>query len=399
LHDHERGRGMVGVSVHVPDGRIWRLVGDPLVRGADGGSLAGLTVAVKDVVAVAGFAVGAGVPAWLEGAEPEPRHAVALERLLDAGARVAGIARTDQLAYSLAGTNEHYGAPPNAAVSGAMPGGSTSGSAAAVALGEADLGLGTDTAGSIRVPASYQGLWGIRTTHGAVDRTGVLPLAPGFDTVGVLARDPRALAAAAAALLDDGAGRRPLDPAFVVAPGLLDGVEGEVSAAFEAALTLVRPLDEVRVPDPGEIAEAFRVHQAWQAWQAHGRWIEAHAHALLGDVRQRFEVASRVTAAEDDAARAALNRLGRELDGALGARTLVVPAAASVAPPLQGGAELRERARAATLRLTCVAGVSGRPSVSAPLLTTARGPVGLCLVAPRHADLALPDLAARLRPE
>src|SRR4051794_16426805 len=125
-----------------PDARIWRLVGDPLVRGADEGPLAGLTVAVKDVVAVAGFAVGAGVPAWLAGAEAEPRYAAALQRLLDAGASVAGIARTDQLAYSLAGTNEHYGAPPNPAVRQAIPGGSSSGSAAAVALGAADLGLG-----------------------------------------------------------------------------------------------------------------------------------------------------------------------------------------------------------------------------------------------------------------
>src|SRR3954470_20507980 len=104
------------MTSNLPGARIWRVVGDPLVPGATEGPLAGLTVAVKDVVAVAGFAVGAGVPAWLAGAEPEPRHAVALQRLLGAGASVAGIARTDQLAYSLAGTNEHYEAPPNPAV-------------------------------------------------------------------------------------------------------------------------------------------------------------------------------------------------------------------------------------------------------------------------------------------
>jgi Asp-tRNA(Asn)/Glu-tRNA(Gln) amidotransferase A subunit family amidase len=378
------------------DQRIWRVVGDPLVPGTAEGPLAGLTLAVKDVVAVAGFAVGAGVPAWLEDAEPEPRHAVALQRLLAAGAGVAGIARTDQLAYSLAGTNEHYGAPPNPAVPEAIPGGSTSGSAAAVALGEADLGLGTDTAGSIRVPASYQGLWGIRTTHGAVDRTGVLPLAPSFDTVGVLARDAPTLAAATQVVLDAGAGRRPFDPAFVVAPRLLDGVEDDVLAVFEAALTGVRPLDEVWIPDPAEMAEAFRVHQAWQAWQTHGTWIQAHPDALLGDVRQRFEVASRVTAAEDDAARAALDRLRRELDAALGARILVVPTAASSAPPLEGGSELRERARAATLRLTCVAGVTGRPGVTAPALRTDGGPVGLSLLGPPQADVQLLRLATRL---
>jgi Asp-tRNA(Asn)/Glu-tRNA(Gln) amidotransferase A subunit family amidase len=281
-------------------------------------------------------------------------------------------------------------------VADAVPGGSTSGSAAAVALGQADVGLGTDTAGSIRVPASYQGLWGIRTTYGAVDRTGVLPLAPSFDTVGLLARDAPTLAAATAAVLDHVAGRRSVDPAFVVAPRLVDGVEGDVSVAFEAALTGVRPLEEVRIPDPSEIAEAFRVHQAWQAWQAHGTWIEAHPDALAGDVRQRFEIASRVTAAEDAAARAALECLRGELGAALGARVLVVPAAASSAPPLVGGAKLRERARAATLRLTCISGVTGRPAVAAPLLRTDGGPVGLSLLGPPQADLQLLRLATAL---
>jgi amidase len=387
------------VAASPPDPRIWRVVGEPHVPGAGAGPLVGLTVAVKDVFAVAGHPVGAGVPAWLDGAEPEAEHAVAVRRLLDGGASVRGIARTDQLAYSLAGTNEHDirqtgGAPPNVAVPGAIPGGSSSGSAAAVALGEADIGLGTDTAGSIRVPASYQGLWGLRTSHGAVDRTGVLPLAPDFDTVGLLTRDARTLGAAAAVLLDGGAGRDPVGSAFAVAPQLLDGVDADVMGVFEAALGAVGPLRDVQIPTPGEIAEAFRVRQAWQAWQAHGAWIDTHPEAVLGDVRQRFEIASRVTAAEDAAARATLDRFRRELDAALGARTLVVPAAASAAPPLEGGADLRERARAATLRLTCVAGVTGRPAVSAPLLSTPAGPIGLCLVGPRHGDLALVRLAA-----
>jgi amidase len=381
------------------DPRIWRISGDPLLAGASTGPLAGLTVAVKDVIAVAGHVVGAGVPARLAEAQPEPRHAAVVRRLLEAGADVQGITRTDQLAYSLAGTNEHDiretgGAPPNVAVPGAIPGGSSSGSAAAVAHGEADIGLGTDTAESIRVPASYQGLWGLRTSHGAVDRTGVLPLAPDFDTVGLLTRDTRTLDAATAVLLDDGAGRDPAGSAFAVAPQLLDGVDADVVRAFEAALGGVQPLREVQIPTPGEIAEAFRVHQAWQAWQAHGAWIDTHPGAVLGDGRQRFEIASRVTAAEDAAARATLDRFRRELDAALGARTLVVPAAASGAPALEGGADLRERARAGTLRLTCVAGVTGRPAVSAPLLSTPAGPIGLCLVGPRHGDLALIHLAA-----
>lgn len=165
------------------------------------GELAGLRVAVKDLFAVAGFAIGAGNPTFLAQQSPQPEHAVAVPRLLDAGAAITGIAQTDEFAYSLAGTNIHYGTPPNPRAPGRISGGSSSGSASATTAGQVDIGLGTDTGGSIRVPASYQGLWGLRTTHGSVDRTGLLPLAPSFDTVGVLTRDPTTLRKAIGVLL------------------------------------------------------------------------------------------------------------------------------------------------------------------------------------------------------
>ncbi len=198
------------------DRRIWRVVGDPLLPSGDhkddhpgvptgdhepAGELAGLRVAVKDLFAVAGFAIGAGNPTFLAQQSPQPEHAVAVARLLDAGAAITGIAQTDEFAYSLAGTNIHYGTPPNPRAPGRISGGSSSGSASATAAGQVDIGLGTDTGGSIRVPASYQGLWGLRTTHGSVDRTGLLPLAPSFDTVGVLTRDPTTLRKAIGVLL------------------------------------------------------------------------------------------------------------------------------------------------------------------------------------------------------
>src|SRR4051794_6997882 len=127
------------------DPSVWRETGTPLVAGRPGGPLTGLRVAVKDLFALAGHPVGAGVPAYLDAARPEPRTASAVAALLDAGADVAGIARTDEFAYSIAGANPHYGTPPNAAVPGALPGGSSNGPASAVGLGQADIGLGTDT--------------------------------------------------------------------------------------------------------------------------------------------------------------------------------------------------------------------------------------------------------------
>ncbi|HVN14007.1 MAG TPA: amidase family protein [Kineosporiaceae bacterium] len=408
------------------DHRVWRVVGDPLVTGARSGPLAGLTVAVKDVIAVAGQRIGAGVPGYLAAASPEPRHATAVARLLAAGAAVRGIAVTEQFAYSLAGTDEHGPVPPNPAVPGRIPGGSSSGCASAVALREADLGLATDTAGSVRVPASYQGLWGLRTTYQAVDPIGVLPLAPDYDTVGLLTRDAATLRAAASVLLDQGAGRAHPPAAFAVAPALHAGVDEGVAAAFDAALAEARDagavgeVTEVTLPDPAELAEAFRVHQAWQAWRCYGRWISAHPGALRSDVRHGFEVAAQVTAQQDARARATLDLARAALEEALADRTLLLPSTATAAPEptagngeggtSEGGASERgasergasedggaEGLRSATLRLTCLAGVTGRPAVSAPALRVDGAPLGLCLVGPPDSDLALVQLAATVQ--
>ena len=182
---------------------------------------------MKDLYAVAGQRVGAGNPAWLERAPVEATTAWAVQRLLDAGADVTGITRTDEFAYSLAGTNAQYGTPPNPKAPRRISGGSSSGSASAVSLGHATIGLGTDTGGSIRVPAAYQGLWGIRTTHGLVPTAGLLPLAPSFDTVGWLTRSPELLARVGEVLLPDGPGG---SDQLVVVPGLLDRAEPDVAA-------------------------------------------------------------------------------------------------------------------------------------------------------------------------
>src|SRR4051794_22620847 len=236
-------------------GSVWRTVGTPLVAGAsgDGLPLAGVRVAVKDLFAVAGHPIGGGVPGFLAEARPERVSASAVQALLDAGADVTGIARTDEFAYSIAGANPHYGTPPNAAVPGALPGGSSSGPASAVALGQADVGLGTDTGGSIRVPASYQGLWGLRTTHGRVSRAGLLPLAPSFDTVGWLTRDAALLRAAWAATVPAGADDRAAADRLAVDPAVLATLEPPVRAALQDAVTRLTSagavVDEVDLGD------------------------------------------------------------------------------------------------------------------------------------------------------
>ena len=165
------------------------------------GPLDGLTFVAKDLIDIAGAVTGGGNPDWRAGQATAVRSAVVVERFLEAGAALVGKTVTDELAFSLEGENEHYGTPVNPRCPERLPGGSSSGSAVAVAAGLADLGLGTDTGGSVRVPASFCGLAGWRPTQGRLPMQGVLPFAPSFDTVGLFARDASTLAAGASVLL------------------------------------------------------------------------------------------------------------------------------------------------------------------------------------------------------
>lgn len=371
------------------DTRVWRVVGDPLVPATDDdGPLSGETVAVKDVYAVAGQRIGAGNPGWLQQAEPEPDHATAVALLLDAGASVKGIARTDELAYSLTGDNAHYGAPPNPAAPHRIPGGSSSGPATAVALGHASIGLGTDTAGSIRVPAAYQGLYGIRTTHGAVDRTGLLPLAPGFDSIGWLTRSAFLLRAVGDVLLPEGS---PGGTTDLVSPGLLSLAEPDVAEAVRGWLPRDTALESWR-PDLAGWLAAFQTWQAFQAWDVHGAWLETRLDTLGADVRGRFERARGVTTAEADAARRVTEEARDQIRAWVGDRVVVVPSASSVAPPAADA----QAARDATLRLTCLAGLGGLPAVSLPVRTAAGLPAGVSLLAAPGRDRDLLELAVEL---
>lgn len=387
------------------DTTVWRSVGNPLVNARASGPLDGVGVAVKDLYAVAGHPVGAGVPAWLAEQPPEPESAPAVTALLDAGAHLVGIAGTNEFAYSLTGVNAHYGTPPNPAAPGRVSGGSSSGSASAVALGQAAVGLGTDTAGSIRVPASYQGLVGLRTTHGRVPVDRVLPLARSFDSVGWLTRDVAGSAAVAAVLLAGPEREPPAATRTVRLPTVEAWAGADVRDALRGAVAehtaagALPPAREAELP-PERLESwfaAFRTVQAWEAWQAHGQWISAHPGALGADVAARFDQAREVTGEQVARARETAAEARDTLRAMLADAVLVIPSAPGPAPERDATPERVEAERAATVRMTCLAGLAGAPAISLPLLRSADGlPVGLCLVGAPGGDRALLALAARL---
>ena len=398
------------IRPHPPAATIWREYGEPLLPPLSTGPLDGLTVAVKDLFPVSGYAVGAGNPTWLAGAKPAPADAWAVRALRQAGASIAGIAQTDELAFSLSGTNPHYGTPPNQAAPGLVTAGSSSGPAAAVAAGQADIGLGTDTAGSVRVPASACGLYGLRPTHGAIPDAEVHHLAPSFDTVGWMTRDAATLALVGQVLLPPGSATpgsatpgsaspsaaSPRDAASggpPPAPGprrlLCPGSPPELLR--RAARDLGLPLEAGPVPgiddNPG-LPAAFRAVQAAEAWELHGGWITANPGALGSDVEARFRYGATVSAGDRRTAWALITESRARFLDALGDDAwLVLPASGGPAHPRDATPEVRDAWRQATLLLTVPASAFGLPSVSVP--SGASPPEGVALIGPPGSDHAL----------
>jgi len=391
------------------DRSVWRVVGTPLAPALGSGPLDGCGVAVKDLFAVAGHRVGGGVPAFLAGQPSRLASAACVTALQRAGAHLVGIAQTDEFAYSIAGRNAHYGAAPNPAAPGRLGGGSSSGPAAAVALGQAEIGLGTDTAGSIRVPASYQGLVGFRSTHGAIKTEGVLPLAPSFDTVGWLTRDVATSRAVASVLLPPALSGSPSSPAGQAAriirlPSAERLAEPATLALFTeqvrrlTAAGLLPAAEQVSLPQETleEWFDAFRTVQAHEAWQADGAWITAHPGALGDDVMARFTAAAAVTGSQAADARAVAARARAELTGWLDGAVLVLPTVPGPAPLRTASPAEIDDVRGRTLRMCCLAPLAGAPAVSLPLAGGV-APAGLCLVGAPGTDAALLTLAEALR--
>lgn len=385
------------VGAFVPHGKLTR-------PGHDSGPLAGLSVAVKDLFDWAGVPTGAGNPTWLATHPVPEADASALAALWNAGATLVGKTVTDELAYSIHGDNVHYGTPVNPASPERVPGGSSSGSASAVAAGLVEAALGTDTGGSIRVPAAYCGLYGLRTTHGLVDRSGVVELAPSFDTVGWLARDGATIEALAQVLLpelseewgwtnawtlgDAFQGDGPLtDEATENALGRVLGRLG----LTEGCLGLGTPFTDLE-----RLRRTYATIQGWEAWQTHGPWITAHHPEFAPAVARRFVVASQVTANQVNDAREFAAEFRTALRAALGPGVLVIPATVGPAPLKDAPEAEVDETRARTMRLTCLAGLAGLPQITLPFRGADGLSRGVGLLGPAGSDRALARLASRL---
>jgi amidase len=374
---------------------------EPL-KGTGSGPLAGLTAAVKDMYDIAGYTAGSGNPTWLETHKPAAKTAGAVQRILDAGATVIGKTICDEFFFSVTGANAHYGTPVNPRAPGRLPGGSSSGSASAVASGACDFALGSDTGGSVRIPASLNGLYGLRPTHNRIDLSGVQAMASTFDVPGWFAASPGIFRNVGAVLLD---ARRvnaklermiELEDAFAEADS---DVADLLRTALEFMIGDLPPVAHARISlegfDPWR--EAFRTIQGYEVWQTFGDFITRQKPALGPGIRERMEYSASVTEAEVTAARA-VHAQAREhiLQTVKPGTILALPTAPCIAPLIDMPPAEMEHFRVRVMRLTCIAGMAGLPQMNLPVGTLGGCPIGLSFIGWAGGDEVLLDLACEL---
>ena len=359
------------------------------------GSLDGLTFAVKDLIDVAGTPTGGGNPDWQKVQSPAARSAPAVEALLAAGASLAGKTITDELAFSLQGVNAHHGTPVNPACPDRIPGGSSSGSAVAVAAKLVDFAIGTDTGGSVRVPASFVGVCGFRPTHDAISLAGVMPFAPSYDTVGWFARDAAMLSRVGGVLLPN-ASPKPVhsfrlvrDALALADPGVAEALRRSC-AAFD--------IDEISLFEGQEQQwlECYRVLQGAEIWTQLGPWISS-AKPRFGDkIAPRFADAASITPADVARYQPIRVLIARRVREALGDGIgLLIPTAPCIALRIDAGANDIGTFYRNALTLTSIAGHAGIPQISLPAGKAAGCPIGLSVLASPGHDRALLDLGVR----
>ena len=372
--------------------------------GAPRGPLAGLTCAIKDMFDVKGERAGGGNPTWLATAKPARRHAEAVRRVLAAGATIVGKTVCDEFFFSVTGANAHYGTPVNPRAPGRLPGGSSSGSAVAAAAGACDFALGSDTGGSVRVPASFNGVYGLRPSHGRVSAVGAMPMAPSFDCIGWFAATPGILARVGPVLLG-GKGKRAPVRRVLMATDAWAQADTEVAEALRDFLARAAPLlpatDDIVVAPAGTGAwrDAFRTIQGREIWSAYGAWLERYRPALGPGIKERLAFAATVTA---DQARAA-RRVRAAARKAIRARVpvgtvLCLPTVPCVAPETDADAPTLDDFRARVMALTCISGVSGLPQVTIPAAQIGGLPVGLSFIGWDRGDETLLELTLKLAP-
>ena len=388
--------------------------GDPLgvfvpgsgvrVEGRAGGSLAGLTFVAKDLFDVAGHVTGGGNDDWARQAGVAKKHAWAVQRLLDAGAALIGKTITDEVSLGILGENAFHGTPENVRAPGRVPGGSSSGSAAAVAAGLCDAALGTDTGGSVRVPASFCGLYGIRPTHGRIPGEGMIVQAPSSDTTGWFARDATTFARVSEAMLGE-AIPSSLPARLIVATDAFGFADERVAGALQPLVKrladLIGSVTEDLMAPPGLAAwaRAQRTLQPYEAWISFKDWIDRDNPRFSFLIARNLVVGSQIPLAERQWAEMVREEARGRMRQLLQPGTILcLPSTPFPAPERGQPLSALDGVRNRITCLTAHGGLTGVPQVNIPGATIDGLPIGLSIIGAHGSDAMLVAIARALEP-
>ncbi len=368
--------------------------------GRAGGPLDGLTFAAKDLFDVAGHPTGGGNDDWP--AALPARHAWAVQCLLDAGASLIGKTITDEVSLGILGENAFHGTPLNSQAPERVPGGSSSGSAAAVAAGLCDLALGSDTGGSVRVPASFCGLYGIRPSHGRLDLSGLMPQAPSSDTFGWFTRDAATFARVAETVFQESLPTE-LPGRLLIATdtfGFAEAATGEALAPLVDKLQmLLGPGEETLLAPPGLSVwgRAQRTLQPAEAYETFKDWLDRKNPRLAFNVARGLVMGAGIPEADKTWAGLMRQEARARLEHLLPQGTVLCLPTTPFPAPLKGlPLEQQNPIREQILCLCAHGGLAGLPQLSLPGAAVDGAPVGLSIMTARGRDIDLAAVALAL---
>lgn len=372
------------------------------LSGRIGGTLASLTFAAKDIFDVAGHVTGGGNPDWKATHPPAERNAWVVQTLVNAGATMVGKTHTDELTRGILGENAHYGTPINSKALERVPGGSSSGSAAAVAGGLVNFALGSDTGGSVRIPASFCGLYGLRPTHGRIPLDGILMQAPSYDTIGWFARDAETYARVGEVLFQNEI--PDVSPSrLVIAQDAFEEADKSVSDVLlplaEKIAALAGSSTTQRLAPNGlaEWAPQQNVLQSKEAWDSVKDWIDRVNPRFSFWVSERYNFAIDLTQTQLAQAAGVRDQIRARMDEVFAGGGFVCLPTAPCPAPFRGlPASAKKEVQSRLSRLTCIAGTTGRPQLSLPLGEVNGLPVGISIMGDHGSDEKLIGFARRV---
>ena len=357
------------------------------------GPLSDLTFVVKDMCEIKGFKSSCGNPDFYEKCLPADDFAPFLKDILNKGATLKGITICDEFFYSLIGENGHYGTPANLNAPGCVPGGSSSGSAAALTTNLYDFSIGSDTGGSVRVPASFCGLLGIRPTHNRINTKGVYPMAPTFDTIGWFAKDINTFKKIGFNILNQQDKSKSSFKDFVIAEDILELANSDIINLFNNYINNSFPeIKKIRLSKHNKdvIADNFRILQGGEIVENVIPWILKNKPKISPEINNRIEMAIKITKDEINQAVKFRENLKKEIELTLPEGLIALfPTTPFSSPKCGQSDEQLSSYRKKLMEFTSIAGMTSRPQISIPKFKDNTGPIGISLLGWRYSDEVL----------